>query len=74
MNDRRPRRDDPDRRTDELKRQGVAAVFTPGAHTAEIVDFLRGRCLRERARGGRRGPVGEPGFHATELKAEEVPA
>ena len=27
---------------DELKAQGVAAVFTPGAATSEIVDFLRG--------------------------------
>jgi methylmalonyl-CoA mutase C-terminal domain/subunit len=27
---------------DELKAQGVAAVFTPGAPTSEIVDFLRG--------------------------------
>ena len=27
---------------DELKAQGVAAVFTPGAPTGEIVDFLRG--------------------------------
>jgi methylmalonyl-CoA mutase C-terminal domain/subunit len=26
---------------DELKTQGVAAVFTPGAPTSEIVDFLR---------------------------------
>jgi methylmalonyl-CoA mutase C-terminal domain/subunit len=26
---------------DALKAQGVAAVFTPGAPTAEIVDFLR---------------------------------
>ena len=26
----------------ELKEQGVAEVFTPGAPTAEIVDFLRG--------------------------------
>jgi methylmalonyl-CoA mutase, C-terminal domain len=26
---------------DELKEQGVAAVFTPGAPTSEIVDFLR---------------------------------
>ena len=25
----------------ELKKQGVAAVFTPGAPTSEIVDFLR---------------------------------
>jgi methylmalonyl-CoA mutase C-terminal domain/subunit len=25
----------------ELKRRGVAAVFTPGATTAEIVEFLR---------------------------------
>ena len=28
---------------DELKGQGVAGVFTPGAPTSEIVDFLRGR-------------------------------
>ena len=27
---------------DELKSKGVAAVFGPGATTAEIVDFLRG--------------------------------
>jgi methylmalonyl-CoA mutase C-terminal domain/subunit len=26
---------------DELKAQGVAAIFTPGAPTSEIVDFLR---------------------------------
>ena len=26
---------------EELKRAGVAAVFTPGAPTSEIVDFLR---------------------------------
>ncbi len=26
---------------EELKEQGVAAVFTPGAPTSEIVDFLR---------------------------------
>ena len=28
---------------EELKRLGVAAVFTPGAPTSEIVDFLRAR-------------------------------
>jgi methylmalonyl-CoA mutase C-terminal domain/subunit len=28
---------------DELKQQGVAAVFTPGAPTSEIVEFLRGK-------------------------------
>src|SRR6476619_4295828 len=28
---------------DELKEQGVAAVFTPGAPTSEIVEFLRGK-------------------------------
>jgi methylmalonyl-CoA mutase, C-terminal domain len=28
---------------DELKEQGVAEIFTPGAPTAEIVDFLRER-------------------------------
>jgi methylmalonyl-CoA mutase C-terminal domain/subunit len=28
---------------DELKAQGVAEVFTPGAPTSDIVDFLRGR-------------------------------
>jgi methylmalonyl-CoA mutase C-terminal domain/subunit len=27
---------------DELRSQGVASVFTPGAPTSEIVDFLRG--------------------------------
>ncbi len=27
----------------ELKKQGVAEVFTPGAPTSEIVDFLQGR-------------------------------
>jgi methylmalonyl-CoA mutase C-terminal domain/subunit len=27
----------------ELKRQGVAEVFTPGAPTSEIVEFLRGK-------------------------------
>jgi methylmalonyl-CoA mutase, C-terminal domain len=27
---------------EELKKQGVAAVFGPGAPTSEIVDFLRG--------------------------------
>ena len=26
---------------EELKSQGVAAVFTPGAPTSEIVDFLK---------------------------------
>ena len=26
---------------EELKAQGVAEVFTPGAPTSEIVDFLR---------------------------------
>ena len=26
----------------ELKEKGVAAVFTPGAPTSQIVDFLRG--------------------------------
>src|ERR671935_799171 len=28
---------------EQLKRQGVAEVFTPGAPTSEIVDFLRGK-------------------------------
>ena len=27
---------------EELKKQGVAGVFTPGAPTSEIVDFVRG--------------------------------
>jgi methylmalonyl-CoA mutase C-terminal domain/subunit len=27
---------------DELKRLGIAAVFTPGASTQEIVDFIQG--------------------------------
>ena len=33
----------PDDDAAELKRQGVAEVFTPGAPTSEIVEFLRGR-------------------------------
>jgi methylmalonyl-CoA mutase C-terminal domain/subunit len=28
---------------EELKEKGVAAVFTPGAPTGEIVEFLRAR-------------------------------
>ncbi len=28
---------------DELKAQGVAEVFTPGAPTSEIVDFLNAK-------------------------------
>ena len=35
---------------DELKEQGVAEVFTPGAPTSEIVDFLRGARFRPSAR------------------------
>ena len=31
----------------ELKHQGVAAVFTPGAPTSEIVEFLRARVAAE---------------------------
>jgi methylmalonyl-CoA mutase C-terminal domain/subunit len=27
---------------EELQRRGVAGVFTPGAPTSEIVDFVRG--------------------------------
>ena len=27
----------------ELERQGVAAIFTPGAPTSEIVEFLKGK-------------------------------
>jgi methylmalonyl-CoA mutase C-terminal domain/subunit len=33
----------PNEDAEELKRQGVAAVFTPGAPTSEIVEFLRER-------------------------------
>ena len=32
----------PDDDAGELKRQGVAAVFGPGAPTTDIVDFLKG--------------------------------
>jgi methylmalonyl-CoA mutase C-terminal domain/subunit len=32
----------PDEDADELKRLGVAEVFTPGAPTSAIVEFLRG--------------------------------
>ena len=33
----------PNEDAEELKRQGVAAVFTPGAPTSEIVDFLKAK-------------------------------
>ena len=33
----------PDEDASELKSQGVAEIFTPGAPTSEIVDFLKGR-------------------------------
>ena len=29
--------------SDELKERGVAEVFTPGAPTTEIIDFLKGK-------------------------------
>ena len=29
--------------SDELKQQGVAEIFTPGAPTSEIVDFIKGQ-------------------------------
>ena len=32
----------PDEDAAELKRQGVAAVFQPGAPLQDIVDFIRG--------------------------------
>jgi methylmalonyl-CoA mutase C-terminal domain/subunit len=38
---------------DELRKQGVAAVFGPGAATGEIVDFLQGAAAR--AVGGAAG-------------------
>ena len=33
----------PNEDADELRAKGVAAVFTPGAPTAEIVEFLRSK-------------------------------
>ena len=39
----------PDDDADELKAAGVAAIFTPGAPTSEIVDFLRARSPRSPA-------------------------
>ena len=33
----------PDDDAEELKRQGVAEVFTPGAPTSEIVEFVKGK-------------------------------
>jgi methylmalonyl-CoA mutase C-terminal domain/subunit len=33
----------PNEDAEELKEQGVAAVFTPGAPTGEIVEFLRSK-------------------------------
>ena len=40
---RRRRRNDSADDSDELKQRGVAEVFTPGAPTTEIVDFLKGK-------------------------------
>ena len=37
------RRHDPDRRCGGAEGKGVAAVFTPGAPTSEIVDFLKAK-------------------------------
>ena len=49
----------PNEDAEELRSQGVAAVFTPGAPTSEIVDFLRREGsrhsgTRRRARTGSR--------------------
>ena len=33
----------PKQDSDELKERGVAEVFTPGAPTTEIIDFLKGK-------------------------------
>jgi methylmalonyl-CoA mutase cobalamin-binding domain/chain len=33
----------PQEDADALRKQGVAEIFTPGAPTSEIVDFLRGK-------------------------------
>jgi methylmalonyl-CoA mutase C-terminal domain/subunit len=41
----------PDDDVQELKRQGVAAIFTPGTSTQEIVDWIE-RELRPRVDGG----------------------
>lgn len=38
----------PARDIEALKEMGVAAVFTPGAPTAEIVEFVRGAVARDR--------------------------
>ena len=38
----------------ELRKAGVAAIFTPGAPTAEIVDFLRSGSRRRRSGKARR--------------------
>ena len=48
---------------EELKRQGVAEVFTPGAPVSEIVDFLRERV-----------PVPESREHARAAVEQETPA
>src|SRR5947199_4951303 len=46
----------PDDDAEELKRRGVAAVFTPAAPTGEIVDFLKGAV----AAGALRPPARPP--------------
>ena len=33
---------------EELKRLGVRAIFTPGAPLAEIIEFVKGECLKRR--------------------------
>ena len=33
----------PDEDSEELRKLGVAQIFTPGAHTGEIVDFLKAK-------------------------------
>ena len=42
---------------EELKEKGVAEVFTPGAPTSEIVDFLRAKIPRQPASGTCPGTV-----------------
>jgi methylmalonyl-CoA mutase C-terminal domain/subunit len=48
----------PDADIDELKLMGVARIFTPGAPTTEIVDWVRSALGRDEPAVGSQEPVG----------------
>jgi methylmalonyl-CoA mutase C-terminal domain/subunit len=60
----------PDADIAELEQMGVARIFTPGASTHEIVDWVRAELGREDAESGREDA--EPGHEDAELASEET--